>query len=56
MIVPDSLMLALGAVLFSLIVTDLVLVQPFDGFVTVTVYVPPLLTDILEPVVPVFHL
>ena len=56
MFVPAQLLLTLGAVLFSLIVTDLVLEQPFDGFVTVTVYVPPLFSVKLEEVEPVFHL
>ena len=44
--------LAFGAVIFWLTVAEAVLVQPFDGSVTVTVYVVALETDFVAVVTP----
>ena len=48
-------MLALGVAMFCVTVADAVFVQPFDGSVTVTVYVPGVVTAFVVPVPPPLH-
>ena len=53
--IAGAAMLALGVAMFCVTVADAVFVQPFDGSVTVTVYVPGVVTAFVVPVPPPLH-